>query len=158
MNQLPIPYNEKQRLRALTSYQILNTLEENAFDRITELASLICDTPISLVSLLDEHRQWFKSKLGIDIRETDRKLAFCQYTIMDDQMLELEDATRDERFKANELVTGQPDLRFYAGVPLIDSEGYALGTLCVLDRKPNKLTSKQKRALELLERSDDLNC
>ncbi|RYG40356.1 MAG: GAF domain-containing protein [Chitinophagaceae bacterium] len=150
MQQLPIPENEEARLKTLHNYQILNSLAEDEFDRITELASLICGMPISLVSLIDEKRQWFKSKFGLDISETDRKLAFCQYTIMGDCLLEVNDATKDERFKNNALVTGEPDIRFYAGFPLIDPEGYALGTVCVIDRKPNQLTGKQKRALELL--------
>jgi PAS domain S-box-containing protein len=150
VQQLPVPKNEQARLKALQNYQILNSLAEDEFDRITELASLICDMPISLVSLIDDRRQWFKSRFGLDISETERKLAFCQYTIMGDNLLEVQDATKDERFKDNALVTGEPDLRFYAGFPLIDPDGFALGTVCVIDRKPNQLTDKQKRALELL--------
>ncbi len=152
MQQLPIPRNEQARLQSLHNYQILNSLAEDEFDRITELASLICGTPISLVSLIDEKRQWFKSRFGLEISETDRKLAFCQYTIMGDGLMEVQDATKDDRFRDNALVTGDPDLRFYAGFPLIDPDGYALGTVCVIDRKPNRLTDKQKRALELLAR------
>ena len=150
MHQLPIPANERERLKALKDYEILDTLDEHEFDRITKLASLICGMPISLVSLIDDKRQWFKSKTGLDIAETDRKLAFCQYTIMGERLLEVPDATTDERFKTNALVTGGPGLRFYAGFPLIDPQGYALGTICVLDRKPNHLSDQQKQALELL--------
>ena len=150
MRKYPKPENENDRLKALRDYEILNSLSEQEFDRITELASLICDVPISLVSLVDEKRQWFKSALGLDVRETSRDLAFCQYTIMEPSYFEVEDATRDERFKDNALVTGDPNIRFYAGYPLIDPKGYALGTLCVIDRVPKTLTAKQKRALELL--------
>ena len=146
----PIPVNEKQRLKALQDYQILNTLNEEDFDRITELASLICEVPISLISLIDENKQWFKSKVGLDVSETSRDLAFCRYAILDTAILEVEDATQDERFKDNELVTGDVHIRFYAGCPLIDPHGFALGTLCVIDHKPKKLNSSQKRALELL--------
>ncbi len=146
----PIPHNEQDRLRALRNYEILDSLKEYDFDRITELASLICDVPISLVTLIDEHRQWFKSSVGISASETPRDLAFCNYTIMDDAFFEVSDATRDDRFKDNMLVTGDYHVRFYAGYPLVDPEGYALGSLCVVDRIPKKLSPKQKRSLELL--------
>ncbi|MGY4537842.1 PAS domain S-box-containing protein [Mucilaginibacter sp. UYNi724] len=150
MNKRPIPHNEKERLKALHSYELLNSLSEEEFDRITELASLICDVPIALVSLVDENRQWFKSKIGLDIDETPRELAFCQYTIMGEGLFEVEDAAKDERFEENELVTAGPKLQFYAGYPLIDPDGFALGTLCVIDRNPNKLKAKQRRSLQLL--------
>lgn len=147
---LPVPENEEDRLRALANYEILNTLSEDEFDRITRLATLICQTPVSLVSLLDEHRQWFKSRVGLDISETRRELAFCQYTIMDNALFEVPDATKDERFEDNELVTGPTGIRFYAGYPLTDSQGYNLGTLCVIDWTPRQLSDDQKTALELL--------
>lgn len=146
----PVPENESNRLLALQNYEIMNSLSEEEFDRITELASLICNTPISLITLLDEHRQWFKSKRGLDISETSRELAFCQYTIMRNELFEVEDATQDKRFRNNGLVTGAPDIRFYAGFPLTDPQGYNLGTLCVIDRKPRQLSDDQKKALELL--------
>ncbi|AMR31580.1 hypothetical protein A0256_09160 [Mucilaginibacter sp. PAMC 26640] len=146
----PIPSNEKQRLKALDDYAILDTLSESEFDRITELASIICEVPISLVSLVDEKRQWFKSVLGLDVRETAREISFCRYAILDTGLMEVPDATQDLRFQNNSLVTGAPDIRFYAGYPLIDPEGNALGTLCVIDRKPRELTEKQKRAMQLL--------
>ncbi|MBG6233584.1 PAS domain S-box-containing protein [Pedobacter sp. CAN_A7] len=150
MKKHPVSQQEKERIQALKNYGILDSLGEEAFDRITELASLICDTPIALISLLDEDRQWFKSKVGIDIAETARDLAFCNYAILDTHILEVEDATKDDRFKNNAFVTGDPNVRFYAGQPLIDPNGYPLGTLCVIDGKTKVLNDKQKRALKLL--------
>jgi len=147
---LPIPKNEKERLRALKNYEILNSISETEFDRITKLASIICNTPVSLISLIDEDRQWFKSKVGLDISETPRKIAFCQYTIMEDTLFEVQDTLKDDRFKDNELVTGSMGIRFYAGAPLTDPSGYNLGTICVIDRKPGSLTEDQKKALTLL--------
>ncbi len=145
-----IPHNETERLKALRNYQILDTHTEQEFDRLTELASLICDVPISLISIIDEKRQWFKSKKGLDVSETPRDLAFCQHAILGDTIFEIEDAWKDNRFKDNDLVTGDPHVRFYAGYPLIDSKGFALGTLCVLDRQTKKLDFQQKSALKLL--------
>jgi len=150
VNLQPIQHNEKERLRALRSYEILDSLKEYDFDRITELASLICDAPVSLITLIDEHRQWFKSSFGADLSEIPRELAICNYTIMDDAFLEVKDTTNDDRFKNNVLVTGDQHVRFYAGYPLIDRDGYALGSLCVIDRIPKTLNHRQKRSLELL--------
>lgn len=150
MNTFPVPDNERERLQFLQDYEVVDTEQEYKFDRITELASIICGTPISLISLLDEKRQWFKSKVGLGVSETPRELSFCQYAIMDNAFFEVKDATRDARFVDNELVTGDPNIRFYAGYPLIDPNGYALGTLCVIDEKPGHLTDQQKRALKLL--------
>jgi PAS domain S-box-containing protein len=150
MSKFPVQKNEKERLKALKAYGIVDSVKEKEFDRITKLASLICNVPISLVSLIDEHRQWFKSETGLGIRETSRDFSFCQYAIMDTPIFEIEDATIDERFKKNPLVIGDQNFRFCAGYPLVDPDGYALGTLCVIDRKPNKLTIKQKEALQLL--------
>ena len=152
LKKYPIPANEQQRLNALLDYEILDSLSEEEFDRITELASLICDVPISLVSLIDESRQWFKSKTGLDVNEAPRETAFCQYTIMNEGLFEVEDALKDERFEDSDLVTGDPNMRFYAGYPLINPEGFALGALCVIDRKPRILTENQKAALRLLSR------
>lgn len=150
MSKYPVPANEKERLQALENYGILNSLSEEEYDRITELASLICDVPISLVSLVDEKRQWFKSKVGLKVNETSRDLAFCQYAIMGTERFDVENALLDERFKENELVTGDPNIRFYSGQPLIDPNGYALGTLCVIDNRPRVLSPKQQRALKIL--------
>lgn len=150
MSKYPVPPNEKDRLKALDSYDVLNSLSEAEYDRLTELASIICEVPISLISLVDEKRQWFKSKVGLDVNETSRDLAFCQYAIMGVDRFDVPDATTDARFRDNALVTGDPNIRFYAGQPLIDPDGFALGTLCVIDRVPRTLTDKQKRALEIL--------
>ncbi len=150
MENLPVPLNESERLKALKKYRILDTLPEAEFDRLTELASMICGTSISLVSLIDEDRQWFKARTGLGVTETDRSLAFCQYAIMGTEIFEVEDATLDERFKDNSLVTSDPNIRFYAGYPLTDPNGYALGSLCVIDDHPGKLTEKQQRSLQLL--------
>ncbi|MGY4383066.1 PAS domain S-box-containing protein [Pedobacter sp. UYP24] len=150
MNKYPVPENEQERLKFLKDYEILDSGNEYKFDRITELASIICEAPISLISLIDEKRQWFKSRVGLDITETPRELSFCQYAIMGDTYFEVPDAKKDERFVENELVTGDPNIRFYAGYPLIDPNGYALGTLCIIDQQPKQLNDKQKRALELL--------
>ncbi|WP_420149674.1 response regulator [Spirosoma sp.] len=147
---MPFPLNESKRLEALHRYQILDTLPETSFNRLTELASIICQAPISLVSLIDGQRQWFKAKLGLDTEETSRDIAFCRYAILDKDIFEVEDATLDERFKENPLVTSDPHVRFYAGYPLTDPDGYALGTLCVLDHTARRLSDSQKQALKLI--------
>ncbi|MDE3253207.1 MAG: PAS domain S-box protein, partial [Bacteroidota bacterium] len=146
----PVPDNEKERLAALNGYHILDTGIEKEYERFTQLASLICEAPISLITLLDEKRQWFKSKRGLPIRETAREYSFCQYAIMKPGLLEVENAQEDERFQYSPLVTGDPNIRFYAGYPLIDKDGFALGTLCVIDHKPRRLTAAQQEALSLL--------
>lgn len=142
--------DEKKRIKVLHDYGILDSLNEPEFDRLTKLASLICETPISLISLIDENRQWFKSKVGLEVNETARELAFCQYAISQKGKFEVRDATEDQRFKNNLLVTGEPNIRFYSGYPLIDPDGYALGTLCVIDRVPRVLNEKQAKAMSLL--------
>ncbi|RRB04296.1 PAS domain S-box protein [Larkinella rosea] len=147
---MPIPANETERLIALHRYQILDTQPGKEFDRLTELASLICEVPISLISLLDEKRQWFKSRVGLADSETSRDIAFCRYTIMNQAIMEVEDATLDHRFKENPLVTTNPHIRFYAGYPLTDPDGYVLGTLCVMDHIPRRLTESQLKSLRLL--------
>ncbi len=150
MNSLPVPENEDARLKSLRNYQILDSHTEVEFDRLTELASLICEVPFSLITLIDENRQWIKSYYNLEVKETPRKDSFCQFTILEDNPLEVTDTFKDHRFAENIYVTGDPHIRFYAGYPLIDPNGYRLGSFCVLDDKPKTLTKKQLKALELL--------
>ena len=148
----PLPENETARLEALQRYAILDTFPEQEFDDLSRLAALICGTPIALVSLVDADRQWFKSKVGIDDSETPREVAFCGHAILQRDVMVVPDALADARFQENPLVTDRPNVRFYAGAPLITQEGHALGTLCVLDHVPREITSGQKQALKALSR------
>ena len=148
-----IPADEDQRLKALKSYSILDTIAESEYDDITKIASQICGTHISLISLIDEDRQWFKSRQGLDAEQTDRELAFCAHAINDkDRIFIIPDSREDERFFDNPLVTDDPNVIFYAGVPLVDSGGFALGTLCVIDDKPKNLNEDQITTLKALSR------
>lgn len=145
--------NEKGRLAALHSYHILDTLEEKDFDDLTTLAAAICQVPIALISLVDEDRQWFKSHKGLPVSETPIEQSFCAHAIVaTDDITIIEDAHQDDRFKANPLVTGTPNITFYAGVPLVNEEGYSLGTLCVIDPHKKQLTNEQKEALKIVAR------
>ena len=146
--------NESGRLEALRSYNVLDTPAEEEFDRIVELASMICGVPLSFVTLIDEDRQWYKARpKHIDVPEIPRSLGFCRYTITGDTILEVPDTTKDQRFNQDPLVTNDPNLRFYTGYPLIDPQGFAIGTLCVLDLVPRTLTDEQKHALHLLSKT-----
>jgi diguanylate cyclase (GGDEF)-like protein len=149
---VPIPANEPERLAALREYHILDTNPEAAFEELTHLAGFVCGTPMTLVSLIDEKRQWFKSRVGLDVRETPRDQAFCAHAIMTNEPLIVTDAKQDARFATNPLVTGGPNIRFYAGVPLTNPAGHNLGTLCVIDRAPRALSGEQIEALRILGR------
>ncbi len=144
------PTNEIERLKALKSYEILDTDEEQIYDQLTQLASHICETKISLLTLIDEKRVWFKSKTGLSVSGVSREQSFCGEAIFENKMLVINDARKDERFHENPIVTGYPNVVFYAGVPLTDNEGFSLGTLCVIDDNPKDLNEKQLDALQIL--------
>jgi GAF domain-containing protein len=146
----PVPANEAARLRTLHAYKILDTKPEERFDELARLAALICGVPISLISLIDTDRQWFKSRFGLNLQETPRAQAFCTHAIMQPEMFVVPDASKDERFAQNPLVTGDPHIRFYAGAPLAARDGHVLGTICVIDREPHTLTEAQKEALKIV--------
>jgi two-component system, cell cycle sensor histidine kinase and response regulator CckA len=152
MTPAPLPENEPARLAALRRYEVLDTPPEDAFDDFTRAASVICGAPISLVTLVDEARQWFKSNIGMQIDESPRDISFCGHAICGTELFEVPDARKDERFSNNPFVTGSPNIRFYAGAPLIMSDGQRLGTLCVIDTRPRTLSSKQREALAGLAR------
>ncbi len=144
--------NDQSRLAALKSYAVLDTPVEAIFDDITRIASMICQTPIALISLVDAERQWFKSVVGLPVTETPVAASFCAQAIMTDGMLVVPDTLRDERFRDNPLVVGDPRIRYYAGAPLISHDGHALGTVCVIDRRPRLLHRDQLDALAALAR------
>jgi GAF domain-containing protein len=148
----PIPLNERARLELLWQYGILDTAAEPAFDEITARAAEICQTPISLLSFVDKDRTWFKSNAGLSLREIPRDTSFCAHAICQRDLYVAPDMLADERFSHNPLVTQKPHLRFYAGMPLLSPEGLALGTLCVIDRKPRELTQEQTGKLKELAR------
>jgi len=147
-----LPADEAERLQTLRRYEILDTLPEQAFDDLTLLAARICDTPIALVSLIDQDRQWFKSRVGLDTTETPRDLAFCAHAILQTDIFIVPDALEDARFRDNPLVVFDPLIRFYVGAPLITADGHVLGTLCAIDRRPRQLEPGHAEALRALSR------
>lgn len=146
------PWTEQQRLAALAKYRILDTPAESDFDDIVRIAASICGVPMASISLVDDKRQWFKAAMGMGVSETPRDVAFCAHTILGSETLIVNDATLDDRFARNPLVTGDPNLRFYAGAPLVTPEGFSLGALCVLDNRPRSITIEQQDLLEALAR------
>ena len=146
----PQPLDERARLAAVEATGLVDSAPEPVFDRLTWLATQVTDCPMALITLLTSRRQWFKSRIGVDLTETPRDWAFCSHAIVREAPLMVQDATRDARFAANPLVTGPVQVRFYAGVPLRDANGHALGTLCVLDREPRRLRGREIEALQEL--------
>lgn len=150
MNAAALPADEEQRLRILRKYDILDTEPEEAFEAMVRLASYICQTPVAAISLVDEHRQWFKAIVGLEVKQTSRDVAFCAHAILNDGAMVVPDAQLDDRFSDNPLVTCDPNIRFYAGIPLTTSGGYRLGTLCVIDNVPRELSHTQLGAIKTL--------
>jgi GAF domain-containing protein len=146
----PIPENEAERLNTLRGYGILDTHPEDRFDDLAWLAASICGTPFSKISLVDEDRQWFKSRIGLEVCQTPRGDAFCAHAIMSPELFMVPDASLDPRFAANPMVVGEPHIRFYAGAPLVAPDGNILGALCVLDQVPRQLSSDQLKSLRIL--------
>src|ERR1700682_5094710 len=146
------PSNDAARVSALQKYAILYSEPQQALYALAQLASYICNTPIALVSLVDENRQWFKASIGMSASETPREIALCSIAIQQSEVFVIPDTLKDERFRNNPLVVSKPNIRFYAGAPLINEEGYALGTLCVVDVVPREFTGEQRKALKTLSR------
>lgn len=150
-NPLTALEKEEKRLESLRSYRILDTGIEKELEELNHLAASICETPVSLIVLLDKERQWFKSKYGWDKSETERSFSFCHYTLLEEKaVMEVENALQDSRFEKNPLVLGEPNIRYYCGAPLVNAEGYRLGSLCVIDKEPRKLAPSQLEALIVL--------
>jgi signal transduction histidine kinase len=149
----PLPANELERISAIYEYDLLDTMNEKDYDDITHIAAEICSMPISLISIIDTNRQWFKSRIGFEPQESHRDIAFCAHAILNPHdIFIINDSKKDERFHDNPLVTGDPHIGFYAGVPLVNDNGNAVGTLCVIDNKPNKLNKEQIETLKALAR------
>ena len=153
MKKPDIPENEIERLEALHSYHLLDDIEQKEFNDIVNLAAQICQTPISLITLIDKSVQWHKARFGLDVKNVKREVSFCGHAInQPDEILIVKDATKDERFANNPLVIGDPNIAFYAGVPLVTQEGLPLGALCVIDREPRELNDFQINALQILSK------
>ena len=150
--QAPTPQEEAARLAALERYDILDTPAEDAYDDLVAIAAGICGTPMALVSLIDAERQWFKARIGLPVEQTPREVSFCSHVVARPRTMVVPDASKDPRFRDNPLVTGDPNIRFFAGAPLVDSGGHAVGALCVIDTVPRDLEPYQQRALESLSR------
>ncbi len=150
MQKPPIPLDEAERLAALRSYRVLDTQPESDFDALTETVAMVFGTPIALVSLVDADRQWFKARVGLEARETSRDIAFCAHAMLGNEVFVVPNAFEDPRFADNPLVVQAPQIRFYAGAPLIDPEGRRLGTLCAIDREPRQPTEQQLGILQRL--------
>ena len=147
----PLPPREEERIARLLGYEILDTAKDQALDRLTRMAALICEVPIALISLVDRNRQWFKSAYGLSFAESCRDESICSYTILDpDRIFIVPDTTKDPRFATNPLVTGEPYIRFYAGVPIVDPDKLALGSFCVIDRMPKQLSEQQLTLLRMI--------
>ncbi|MCY0386861.1 GAF domain-containing protein [Robbsia sp. Bb-Pol-6] len=147
MPEFPVIYNEEARLAAVEQCGLMDSPSDARFDRITRLAAFMTSTPMAVVSLVGAQRQWFKSRHGLEAREISREWAFCNYTLVDQALFTVEDASRDPRFAQSPMVQGSPHLRFYAGVPLSDEQGHRVGVLCVMDTVPRHLTNLQRHAL-----------
>jgi len=148
----PSTSSETARVAALNRYAILDSEPEQSFDDLVILAAHICQTPMAMLSLVDDHRQWFKSKFGVEVRQTPRDISICAHTIQQNDLFVVPDTLQDARFRENPLVTGELHIRFYAGAPLVNEDGFALGTLCVVDRQPRQLDPEQKEAISALGR------
>lgn len=148
----PTPAVEAARIAALNRYAILDSEPEESFDDLVILAAHVCKTPMALLSLVDDHRQWFKSKVGVQVKETPREISVCAHAIEQSELFIVPDLLEDARFRENPMVVGEPRIRFYAGAPLVNEDGFALGTLCVVDREPRVLDEEQKDALRALSR------
>ena len=149
----PRPANEDERQEALHKLRLLDTLPEQTYDDIVLLAAQICDTPISMVSLIDNERQWFKARLGLDVPEIRRDGSFCSHAILQpEKVMLVPDTLEDLRFCESPMVSGDPHIRFYAGAPIVTPDGAALGTVCVIDKKPRELSARQQFALQALAR------
>jgi diguanylate cyclase (GGDEF)-like protein len=152
VTQIPIPRNEAARLKSLQNLHILDTPSEAAYDDLTRLAAYVCDAPMATITLVDEDRQWFKSRIGITAQETPRSVSFCAHAIAQNELFVVPDATKDSRFAGSPLVLDDPNIRFYAGMPIVSPEGFHVGTMCVLDKKPRELTEEKQVALRVLAR------